>query len=243
MVCKYCNNKIPGKSKFCPHCGREVVNIQEDTYVPFDKAYDEFMMDSDELKEKRKNKYNEESLKELDLKVRDALEKRKRKSMTKEDQMVEDLSDLKYISCDNCGEKVVRGMEYCPYCKDKLPYADHSYDKKYKASLIRFVMIVLILICSSYFVYNNFIKKPEPPPVTVPELLPGGETVSPDYEYSGHGPMFFPVDSEGDAEIEDIEEEIEEEEIEDEDFEAEDIELHEGEGDYEIDEGDMRGPH
>lgn len=233
MVCKYCNNKIPNKSKFCPHCGREVFDLQEDIYVPFDKAYDEFMMDSDELKEKKKNKYNEESLKELDIKVRDALEKRKRKSMTKEDQMIEDLSDLKYITCDNCGENIVRGMEYCPYCGDKLPYADKTYDKKYKASLIRFALLVFILICSCYFGYNVLTKKPETIPITLPDALPGGETVSPDYEYHGDGPIFFPAGNDTD----DIEEEIEE------DFEAEDINLHEGEGEYEIEEGDVRGPH
>ena len=243
MQCKFCGKKIPDKSKFCPHCGERIFNLEEENKVSFDEAYNDFLSSSEDLKEKRINKYNEESMQELDAKVRDFLDKRKKQKMTKEDFALEDISDVKYMRCDSCGENVVRGMAYCPKCGEKLPYVDHSYEKRYKGLVTRFALTIIVLCFAGFFIYNNFIKKPSTgSSIELPNSLPGGETIGSDYEYMGDGAIFFPAGDDLD-DADDIEDEEIEEETEGEDFVAQEIGIYEGEDDYEIREGDIRGPH
>ncbi len=214
MYCTYCGKKIPDKSKFCTYCGK-LIDYEKEDLKSSSISNDDHILESKNQKEKRIGRHSEVNLHELDTKVRDFLFKRKKQSMTKEDFALEDISDVKYMKCEACGENIVIGMTYCPKCGEKLPYADHSYEKRYANLVIRFTTVALALLFAGLFIFNTFIKKPSYPPVEIPDALPGGETVSPDYEYPGQGPMFFPAGNDQD-DIEEQEEMDEIDEIEDE---------------------------
>ena len=198
MICQNCGEKLKKNSKFCPNCGNAVLGYAKNEKQTFEQEYKKFLEESGYINNDESDKIEEleeSNLKELDEKVCEELEKIKIRQTTTEDIELEDLSDIKYITCKNCNYEVIQGMDFCPKCGEKLPYAKVDDNKKSIKSLFYLIIIVIISMIAGIVIYISFTNKNKMPQRNIPKTLPGGETISPNYDYSGNSPLFFPIDS------------------------------------------------
>lgn len=215
MICPSCSKKISINERYCPYCGANLLDYNR-TFPSYDEAYRKFISDENIREEQAPSNNKTDNLKELDIKVRAALDKRNKESMTRSDLELEELTNVREIYCENCGERLVLGMNSCPKCGNKLPYGDKDIKGKVFRDYLLLVLILAFTVTIGTFIYGKFTKsKAQAVPPSLPNSLPGGEEIGSTYYYDEGGPIIFPVDSEEDDNgIEhEIEEEIEELEV------------------------------
>lgn len=215
MICPSCSKKISINERYCPYCGANLLDYNT-TLPSYDEAYRKFISDENIREEQAQSNNKTDNLRELDIKVRAALDKRNKENMDRSDIELEELTNVRQIFCENCGEKLVLGMNTCPKCGEKLPYGDKDIKGKVIRDYVVLVIVTVFVVGLGSLFYNKFInKKAETIPPQLPNSLPGGEEIGSTYYYDEGGPIIFPVDSEEDDNgIEhEIEEEIEELEV------------------------------
>ena len=215
MICPSCSQKISVNDRFCPYCGARMLDYNT-TMPSYDEAYKKFVFSEGNKENTQQENNKAENLEELDIKVRAALDKRNKESMTRSDLELEELTNVREIYCENCGERLVLGMNSCPKCGNKLPYGDKDIKGKVFRDYLLLVLILAFTVTIGTFVYGKFTKsKAQAVPPSLPNSLPGGEEIGSTYYYDEGGPIIFPGNQdEDDNGIEDEAEEVEIEELE-----------------------------
>ncbi len=115
MFCPNCKNEIEGNMNFCPFCGKKISEKEV-------RAEEVFISDSTETREAFQGE---------DLEISVPFHPNETSAIHSEEspEMLNLYNENKNMVCQNCGNDIEEGMDFCPFCDEKIPAKDDATEE------------------------------------------------------------------------------------------------------------------